>query len=60
MAPNAVRPDNARIRIPAPAPKYGRDTSRVLRRLGYGDDEIAVLHERRVVADRWSDRYLPE
>ena len=60
VAPNAVRPDNARIRIPAPAPKYGRDTSRVLRRLGYGDDEIAVLHARRVVAGRWSDRYLPE
>jgi len=60
VAPNAVRPDNARIRIPAPAPKYGRDTSRVLRRLGYGDDEIAVLRERRVVADRWSERYLPE
>lgn len=60
VAPNAVRPDNARIRIPAPAPKYGSDTSRVLRRLGYGDDEIASLHERRVVAGRWSDRYLPE
>ena len=60
VAPDAVRPENARIRIPVPAPKYGRDTSRVLRRLGYGDDEIAVLHERRVVADRWSERYLPE
>lgn len=26
----------------------------------YGDDEIAILHERRIVAERWSDRYLPE
>ena len=60
VAPNAVRPANARIRIPASAPKYGRDTSRVLRRLGYGEDEIAILHERRIVAERWSDRYLPE
>ena len=60
VAPNAVRPENARIRIPAPAPKYGRDTSRVLRRPGYGDDEIAILRKRRIVADRWSERYLPE
>jgi crotonobetainyl-CoA:carnitine CoA-transferase CaiB-like acyl-CoA transferase len=60
VAPNAVRPARARIRLPGPAPKYGADTSRILRRLGYADDAIASLKDRLIVAEEWSERYLPE
>ena len=36
VAPNAVRPGQAGITIPGPAPKYGQDTRAILARLGYG------------------------
>ena len=60
VAPNAVRPANARITIPAPAPKYGADTSAVLARLGYDDAQIDRMIADRVAATSWSGKYLPE
>lgn len=59
-APNAVRPQNARITIPAPAPKHGADTRAVLARLGFDDTQIDRMIADHVVATSWSERYLPE
>jgi crotonobetainyl-CoA:carnitine CoA-transferase CaiB-like acyl-CoA transferase len=60
VAPNAVRPQNARITIPAPAPKYGADTRALLARLGYDDTQIDRMITARVAATSWSEKYLPE
>jgi len=60
VAPNAVRPAKGEISVPGPAPKYGGDTIAVLGRLGYSDGEIETLFSRRIVSDRWSEKYLPE
>lgn len=60
VAPNAVRPQNATITIPGPAPKYGQDTREILTRLGYGDTEIQRMIEKAVAAESWSEKYLPE
>jgi crotonobetainyl-CoA:carnitine CoA-transferase CaiB-like acyl-CoA transferase len=60
VAPNAVRAANARITIPAPAPKYGADTRAVLARLGYDETQIDQMIAARVAATNWSDKYLPE
>jgi crotonobetainyl-CoA:carnitine CoA-transferase CaiB-like acyl-CoA transferase len=60
VAPNAVRPQNARITIPAPAPKYGADTRAVLARLGYDETHIDQMIATRVASTSWSDKYLPE
>lgn len=60
VAPNAVRPQAARITIPSPARKYGADTRAVLHRLGYDDQEIDRMISARVAATCWSEKYLPE
>jgi crotonobetainyl-CoA:carnitine CoA-transferase CaiB-like acyl-CoA transferase len=60
VAPNAFRPANARITIPAPAPKYGADTRAVLAGLGYDETQIDRMIANRVAATSWSDKYLPE
>lgn len=60
VAPNAVRPQNAPVRIPGPMPKYGLDTREVLARLGYGANEIAELIAMGAAGLSWSRNYLPE
>ncbi|MEM8690220.1 MAG: CoA transferase, partial [Pseudomonadota bacterium] len=60
VAPNAVRPANAAITIPGPAPKYGADTVKVLTQLGYGPNEIEALIGEGHAGTSWSDKYLPE
>lgn len=60
VAPNAVRPANGAITIPAPAAKYGADTTRVLERLGYSPEEIEELIRKGHAATKWADKYLPE
>lgn len=59
VAPNAVRPGKGKIVIPAAAPKYGSHTVETLARLGYAPEVIQDLLERNVVAEQWSDKYLP-
>ena len=60
VAPNAVRPAKAMIRIPGPAPKYGADTRAVLARLGYSNGDIQNMIDNGDAAESWSERYLPE
>ena len=60
VAPNAVRPSQAEITIPGPAPKYGQNTRAILARLGYGDAEIQDMIDAGAAAESWSDKYLPE
>ena len=60
VAPNAIRPRSTRITIPFPARKYGSDSRTLLAELGYSAEEIDDLIHQGVVAERWSDDYLPE
>ncbi len=60
VAPNAVRPANARIFIPGPAPKYGRDTRVILTRLSYSQEDIQGMIDGGVASESWSTNYLPE
>lgn len=59
LDPIAVRPELARIRALSPAEKFGTSTRTVLRRLGYGDDVIDTLIDRRAIGESWSGEYLP-
>ena len=59
-APNAVRPTKGTIAIPGPAPKYGQHTEAILRRLGYGGEEIAAMLESGAAGTAWSEKYLPD
>ncbi|WP_170347159.1 CoA transferase [Ruegeria atlantica] len=60
VAPNAVRPERARIVIPGPMPKYGADTRSILRNVGYADEDIDAMISAGSAAERWSEKYLPE
>ncbi|MCU9836876.1 CoA transferase [Ruegeria sp. WL0004] len=60
VAPNAVRPSQAGITIPGPAPKYGQDTRKILLRLGYNNAEIQHMIDTGAAAECWSQKYLPE
>ena len=58
--PTAIRPLHAAI-VPLPAAvQYGHDTRTVLQELGYAAAEIAELAAAQVIADAWSDDYLPD
>jgi crotonobetainyl-CoA:carnitine CoA-transferase CaiB-like acyl-CoA transferase len=58
-APAAVRSRRARTSFPTPAPKYGADTRAILAAAGYAPAEIEAMIRAGVVADGWSDDYLP-
>jgi crotonobetainyl-CoA:carnitine CoA-transferase CaiB-like acyl-CoA transferase len=60
VAPNAVRPQRALIRIPGHAPKYGAHTREVLSGVMFTKDEIDGMLAAEAVGERWSDQYLPE
>lgn len=60
VAPNAVRPKRAEIVVPDAAPKYGAHSVQILKRLGYGAEEIENLLANGIVAECWSEKYLPE
>jgi crotonobetainyl-CoA:carnitine CoA-transferase CaiB-like acyl-CoA transferase len=60
VAPHAVRALNARIDIPAPAPKYGTHTREILAGLGYNTSQIDGLLAQGIIAESWSDDYLPD
>ena len=60
VAPNAVRPNRARISIPGPMPKYGEHTQEVLDRLGYSPAAIAAMIATGAASESWSEKYLPD
>ena len=60
VAPNAVRPAGAPIRIPAPMPKYGEHSREILAEAGYSADEVESLLAKGAAGLQWSARYLPE
>jgi crotonobetainyl-CoA:carnitine CoA-transferase CaiB-like acyl-CoA transferase len=60
VAPHAVRVLNARIDLPAPAPKYGAHTREILAGLGYDATQIDRLLAQGIIAESWSDDYLPD
>ena len=60
VAPNAVRPSRARIRIPAPMRKYGADTRQVLAELDYEPDRVEEMIASGIAGESWSKQYLPE
>ena len=60
VAPNAVRPRRAAVRIPSVMEKYGAGTRAVLAGLGYGPEEIERFIANGAAAESWSERFLPE
>lgn len=60
VAPNAVRPERAKITLPAPAPKPGTHTRAILARVGFSKEKIEMLIDKGAAGERWSSRYLPE
>ncbi len=60
VAPNAIRPTRATITIPSPMPQPGSDSRTVLERIGYRETQISALIEAGLVAEYWSQVYLPE
>jgi crotonobetainyl-CoA:carnitine CoA-transferase CaiB-like acyl-CoA transferase len=44
----------------AAASKYGADTRSVLRELGYSPAEIDDMAASQVIAESWSEAYLPD
>ena len=40
-------------------PKYGKHTQQILEEFGYSKQEIQKFIENNVVADKWSDEYMP-
>jgi crotonobetainyl-CoA:carnitine CoA-transferase CaiB-like acyl-CoA transferase len=57
--PTAIRPSQATVVPLSAAPKYGHHTRDVLRELGFKAAEIDELAAANVIADAWSDDYLP-
>lgn len=55
----AVRSRYARLAPLATAEKYGQSTQRVLREIGYSQQEINHLLEKQVISETWSKQYLP-
>ena len=60
VAPNAVRPSQAKIHLTGHAPKYGRHTRLILARIGYSEGQIDTMIREGAAGVKWSDRYLPE
>lgn len=60
VAPNAIRPVDATIRIPGPMPKPGTHSREILIELGYNAEEIDGMIADGAVSESWCSRYLPE
>ena len=58
--PTAVRAAHAPVVALSPAPKYGSSTCAVMRELSSSEEEIAAMAAEHVIADSWSDDYLPD
>ncbi len=59
VAPIAVRPRQAEVRLPTDAPQYGRHTHQILAEVGYGHAEIRDLILSGAAGEGWSEPYLP-
>ncbi|GII97274.1 CoA transferase [Sinosporangium siamense] len=61
IAPQAVRPRHAAVRMPSDAPRYGAHTREVLAELGFTPAEIEAMAADGAVADGWTTdhTYLP-
>jgi crotonobetainyl-CoA:carnitine CoA-transferase CaiB-like acyl-CoA transferase len=59
VAPNAIRPHNARIAIPGPMPRYGEHTRSVLQTIGYSPAAIDALINSGAAGQTWGGKYLP-
>ncbi|HWT98531.1 MAG TPA: CoA transferase, partial [Terriglobales bacterium] len=59
LDPYGVRITDAKIYAPKPAEKYGTSTRRVLSSLGYREDQLDELRERKIISESWSREYLP-
>lgn len=60
VAPNAVHPRHGRLHMLAPAAKYGVHSRELLAELGYDAGQVEELLSKGVVAESWSDAYLPD
>jgi crotonobetainyl-CoA:carnitine CoA-transferase CaiB-like acyl-CoA transferase len=60
IEPTAIRPSHAAIVPLSAAAKYGHHTRSVLQELGFTAAEIAELAAAQVIAETWSDEYLPD
>jgi len=58
--PTAIRPLHAAIVPLSAAPKYGHHTRSVLQELQFTPAEIAELAAAQIIADGWSEDYLPD
>ncbi|MEV4097889.1 CoA transferase [Streptosporangium saharense] len=61
VAPQAVRPRHAAVRMPSDAPRYGTHTREVLAELGFTSTEIEAMAAEGAIADGWTadHTYLP-
>ena len=60
VASNALRPHNAPITIPGPAPKYGAQTRNILADVGYDTKQIDAMIGAGQAGASWSTENLPE
>ena len=60
VAPNAIRPSEATIRIPGPMPKPGAQSREILSELGFTAEEIEKMMAAGEASDSWCEKYLPE
>ena len=59
VAPNAIRPVEASIRIPGHAPKYGAHTREILTGLEFSTQQIDAWMKEGNIGESWSKDYLP-
>jgi len=59
LDPVGVRVSRAAVVAPRPAQKYGASTGRVLRSVGFSNDEVDDMMATGVISTSWSDDYLP-
>jgi crotonobetainyl-CoA:carnitine CoA-transferase CaiB-like acyl-CoA transferase len=59
IAPNSIRLQRARVKLPSVMPKYGSHTRAVLQQLGCAAADIEQMIEQGVAAEQWAERYLP-
>ncbi|MBG6161700.1 hypothetical protein IWQ54_001356 [Labrenzia sp. EL_195] len=59
-APNALRPEQARVVVPGHVPKHGAHTRDILSEPCFGVRDIDTMIANGSAADQWSEKCLPE